>query len=134
MVAPASQAGGFDQAGFPEMPQVAAARVQWLTVVIAEIIRADYAEGADGRQRATLGAAKLVGAVAERNLLPFALSRQVQVAHEHVARIETPLALLGRPSTASVAIETFPVTVSRIVERIVSVEHRRCPSRQRLRA
>lgn len=114
MVPPAAQAGGLDKAGFPEMPQVAAARVQCLTVVIAEIARADYAEGADGCQRATLGAAKLVGAVAERDLLA--------------------LALLGRPSTAPVAIVAFPVTVSRIVERIVSVEHRRCPSRERRRA
>jgi hypothetical protein len=134
VVAPASQAGGFNQAGFPEMPQVAAARVQWLTVMIAEIARADYAEGADGRQRATLRSAKLVRAVPQRDLLPLALSRQIQVAHEHVAGIDASIALLGRPSTAPLPIVAFPVTVSRIVERVVSVEHRRCPSRQRRRA
>ena len=125
MVAPATQAGRFDQAGFPEMPQVAAARVQWLAVVIAEIARGDNPERADGRERATLRPAELVRAVAQRDLLALALSRQVQVAHEHVAGIDAPIAFLGRPSTTSVAIESFAVvTVSSIVERIVSVEHR----------
>ena len=123
-VTPAAQAGGFDQAGFTEMPQVAAARVQWLAVVIAEIARGDNPKRADSRERATLRPAEFVRPVAQRDLLALALPRQVQVAHEDVARIDTPFALVAWPSTTSVAIEPFAVVaVSSVVKQIVSIEH-----------
>jgi len=105
------------------MPQVAAGRVQWLTIVIAQVARGDDPKGADGRERPTLGGAKLVGSIAERDLLPLAVSRQVQVAHEDVARIETPFAFLGWPSTTPMAVESFRFSITSVVEQIVSIEH-----------
>jgi len=128
VVAPAAEAGRLDQAAFPEMPQVASTPVQWPAVVIAEVARGDHPERADGGERAALRSAELVRAVAQGHLVTLAVSRQTQVAHENVARIDTPFALVARPSTAPVAIEAFAVVaVSSIVEWIVSVEHKDAP-------
>jgi hypothetical protein len=77
------------------------------------------AEGTDGRQRADLRAAKRHVAVARPDALAFYAARQLEVACEHVARIERlALAWIGQPpATALVEFATVDIALARVVNR-----------------
>jgi hypothetical protein len=61
--------------------------VERLIEAVAEIARRHGAEGADGRQRARFGAAEGVVVAVVVDVLSFEATRQVNVLHEHVARV-----------------------------------------------
>lgn len=98
----AVDADGLHQAGFPEVPELAVAWVEWLAVGIAQVAGGDDAEGADGRQRAAFETAEHVDAVAHPDVLPFASPRQVDVPREDLPQVGTlPLPLAGVATAAS---------------------------------
>lgn len=100
----AVEAGGLDQAGLAQAPQLAVTRVEGLAEGVAQVAGSDDAEGADGRQRAALGAAQHVAAVADPDVLTFASTGQANVVREHVAWLQTsPLANIGATAASAAA-------------------------------
>ena len=69
------------------MPEFTVAWVEWLIVAVAEIACRHGAEGADSGQRAGFRAAQRLVVVVTVNVLSFEATRQVDVLHEHVARV-----------------------------------------------
>ena len=69
------------------MPEFTVTWVERLIEAVAEIARGHGAECADGRQRARFGAAEGVIMAVVVNVLSFEATRQVDVLHEHVARV-----------------------------------------------
>jgi hypothetical protein len=69
------------------MPELAVAWVERLIEAVAEIARGHGAEGADGGQRARFRAAEGVVVAVVVDVLSFEATRQVDVLHEHVARV-----------------------------------------------
>jgi hypothetical protein len=71
------------------MPELALSRIERQIECVAEVVGRDDAEGADGGQRARLGAPERVIMVAEMDVLAIHSARKVDAFHEHVARIQT---------------------------------------------
>ena len=69
------------------MPEFAVTWVERLIEVVAEIAGRHGAECADSRQRARFGAAEGVIMAVVVNVFPFEATRQVDMLHEHVARV-----------------------------------------------
>jgi hypothetical protein len=69
------------------MPQLAMPWVKRAVECVAEIDGSDDAEGADGGQRARFRAAEGVVVAVVVDVLSFEATRQVDVLHEHVARV-----------------------------------------------
>jgi hypothetical protein len=69
------------------VPELAVAWVERLIEAVAEIARRHGAEGADGGQRARFRAAESVVVAVVVDVLSFEAARQVDVLHEHVARV-----------------------------------------------
>ena len=69
------------------MPELAVAWVERLIEAVPEIVRRHGAEGADGGQRARFRATQGVVAAVAVHVLSFEATRQVDVLHEHVARV-----------------------------------------------
>ena len=80
---------GADETQFAEMPQFAVPRVQRAIIAVAEVVCWDNSEGADGGQRAALGAAQRVLPIAVEHPLAFGPVRQVELALERVSRVRT---------------------------------------------
>jgi hypothetical protein len=74
------------------MPELAMTRIQGAVERMAEIVGGDDAEGADGSQRARLGAAEGVVVAVVVDVLSLEAARQIDVLHEHVPP--------GRPAPA----------------------------------
>ena len=78
-----------DESLLAQMSQVAQPRIGRAIVVVAEVARRDDAKRADGREREALRAPQRVLAVAGIvDDLPARSTRQVEIAHEHVARVD----------------------------------------------
>jgi hypothetical protein len=69
------------------VPEFAVTWVERLIVAVAEVARWHGAEGADGGQRAGFRAAEGVVVAVVVDVLSFEATRQVDVLHEHVARV-----------------------------------------------
>ena len=69
------------------MPELTMTWVERLIEAVAEIVRRHGAKRADGRQRACLGAAERVVVAVIVDVLSFEATRQVDLLHEHVARV-----------------------------------------------
>jgi len=69
------------------MPKFTVTWVERLIEAVAEIARRHGAEGADGGQRARFRAAEGVVVAVVVDVLSFEATRQVDVLHEHVARV-----------------------------------------------
>jgi eukaryotic-like serine/threonine-protein kinase len=83
-------AGGrrdLDEARFLEMPEIARARVERAFMSVAQVTSRDDAEGAHGGERARLGAAQGDVTATCPDAITFRTTWQVEVPHEHVARI-----------------------------------------------
>ena len=99
------------------MPQIAPVRVERTVLAVAEIAGGHDAEGADGGERANLRAAQPHVAVSRPDALAFRAARQLEVAREHIARIE-PLAFarIGQPAAAALAeLATVIVAVAWVI-------------------
>ena len=83
------------------------------------------AEGANGGQRAAVLALQFVDTVAQSDQLALFAARQVEVAHQALARVIVAVPFVVHTCTAVLA----PVTVSRVISRI---EHG-CPPDMALR-
>ena len=94
-------------------------------VVDVEVVFGHDAKGADGGQRAAVFAVQLVDAVTVNDQLALVAARQVEVAHQAVARIVVPVAFVVHARAAVLPL----VTVARIISRI---EHG-CPPDMALR-
>ena len=95
---------GLDEPRVSEVPQIAPVRVERTVLAVAEIAGRHDAEGADGGERANLRAAQPHVAVSRPDTLAFRASRQLEVAREHIARVERlALARIGQPSAAALA-------------------------------
>ncbi len=99
------------------MPQIAPVRVERTVLAVAEIAGGHDAEGADGGERANLRAAQPHVAVSRPDALAFRAARQLEVAREHIARIERlALARIGQPSAAALAqLATVVVAVAWVI-------------------
>jgi hypothetical protein len=69
------------------VPELTVAWVERPIEAVAEIARRHGAEGADGGQRARFGAAEGVAVAVVVDVLSVETTRQVDVLHEHVARV-----------------------------------------------
>ena len=69
------------------MPEFAVSWIQRPVERVAEIVGRHDAEGAYRGERAALGTAEGVVALAEPNVLPFRATGQADAVHEHVARV-----------------------------------------------
>ncbi len=111
---------GLDEAGLAEVPQIAVTRVEGLVEGVAQVVRRDDAEGADGGQRAALGTTEHVAVVAHPDVLAFLTTRQVDVAGEHLARLDAfPLSLARVATAASAAAQVAraAIAVARVIVR-----------------
>jgi hypothetical protein len=77
-----------DEPRVSEVPQIAPVRVERTVLAVAEIAGGHDAEGADGGERANFRAAQSHVAVPRPDTLAFRAARQLEVAREHIARIE----------------------------------------------
>ena len=105
-----------DESFFSKMPQITGVRISFAPVMVVQVARGDHAKRSHGRQRARLGLAQGVLAVSVVDPLTLVCARQVQLAHEHVARI-------ARFSIASVAIARVVVAIAGVVRARI-IEHR----------
>ena len=78
-----------NESRLPQMPQLATTRVERLVEGIAQVVGRNDPEGAYRGQGAALGAPEGVVVVPEPHVLSFEPTRQVDVPHEHVARLGT---------------------------------------------
>ena len=92
-------------------------RVERAVLAVAEIAGGHDAEGADGGERANLRAAQPHVAVSCPDALAFYAARQLEVACEHVARIERlALAWIGQTSAAALTqLATVVVAVAWVI-------------------
>src|SRR5690242_7103979 len=98
------------------MPELTVAWVERLIEAVEEIVRGHGAERADGRQRARLGAAERVVVTVIVDVLSFEATRQVDVLHEHVARVNAlAIARIGTTTTASAQVARVLGGISWIV-------------------
>lgn len=88
MLARSSHPNRFDQSLFPQMAQVARARVERAIVLVPEIATGDHSECANSRKRARFGSAQRVLAIAVPHEFPTRSARQRKVTREGLARIE----------------------------------------------
>ena len=97
--------------------EIAPVRVERTVLAVAEIAGGHDAEGADGGERANLRAAQPHVAVSRPDTLAFRAARQLEVAREHIARIEwLALARIGQPSAAALAqLATVVVAVAWVI-------------------
>ena len=114
-VALAMHPDGLNQSLFTQMAEVPAPRVCAPSVMVPQLARGDDTEGAGGRQGATLGPAQGVFA-APRIVDHFALlaARQVEIAHERVTGVASPVVAIARPFIR-------PIAGSGVVVRIATV-------------
>ena len=70
------------------MPKFTVTWVERLIEAVAKNARRDGAEGADGGQRARFRAAQGVVVAVVVDVLSFEATRQANVLHEHVARVD----------------------------------------------
>ena len=106
-----------------------------LAVVVAEVTTGDHSEGADGRERARLGAAQGVLAIAVANQLALGSTRQVDVTRERVARLTVTLSIVavaGVPAGivsggAAVLVGLLPVAARTASERPRVIVATFCP-------
>src|SRR5207247_6901489 len=98
------------------MSQITRVRISVPVVVVVQVARGHYAKGSHGRQRARLGLSEGVLAISVVDALTLVGARQVQLAHEHVARV-------GRFSIASVEIASVVVTLAAVAPTSI-IEHR----------
>jgi hypothetical protein len=83
---------------------------------VAEIVHRHGAKRADGRQRACLGAAERVVVAVIVDVLSFEATRQADVLHEHVARVNAlPIAWIGASTAASAQVTGVVVAIAWIV-------------------
>jgi malonyl CoA-acyl carrier protein transacylase len=115
-----------NEALFAEMPQIARVRLSFPAVMVVQVARGHHAKGSHGRQRARLGLAQGVLTVPVVDALTDVGARQVQLAHEHVARI-------ARLSIASVKIASVVVTLAAVAPARI-IEHRNLLERPRVAA
>ena len=95
---------GLDEPRVSEVPEIAPVRIERTVLAVAEIAGRHDAEGADRGQRANLRAAQPHVAVSRPDTLAFRAARQLEVAREHIARIERlALARIGQPAAAALA-------------------------------
>jgi hypothetical protein len=94
-------------------------------VIDVEVVLTHDAEGANGGQRAAVLAAQLVDAVTDRDQLALLAARQVEVAHQTLARVvvAVPFVVHARATILP------PVTFARVISWI---EHG-CPPDMALR-
>jgi len=85
------------------MPEITVAWVERLIEAVAEIVRRYGAKRADRRQRARLGAAERVVVAVIVDVLSFEATRQVDVLHEHVARVHALSVTWIRTAAATAA-------------------------------
>ena len=69
------------------MPKFTVTWVERLIVAVAEVARWHGAEGADGGQHARFRATQGVVVAVAVDVVSFEATRQVDVLHEHVARV-----------------------------------------------
>lgn len=91
----AGHAYGFDQALLAQVPQIAGAGIERPIPAVPKVTTRDHSKGAERRQRARLGAAQCVFAVAVAHQLAINAARQVQLTREGVACI-----VVARPLVA----------------------------------
>ena len=95
---------GLDESRVSEVPQIAPVRVERAVLAVTEIAGGHDAEGADSGERANLRAAQPHVAVSRPDTLAFRAARELEVAREHIARVERlPLARIGQPSAVALA-------------------------------
>ena len=95
------------------MPKLTVTRVERLIEAVAEIARWHRAECADSRQRARFGAAEGVIMPVVVNVFSFEATRQVDVLHEHVARVNAlPIAWIGASTAASAQVTRVVVAIA----------------------
>jgi hypothetical protein len=100
------QSLGPNEALFAQVAQVARARIGGSAVVVSKVARRYHTEGTNGRERAGCRASERIRSLARVvDNLAFPSARQVEIAHEHVARIETAriVIALGPPDVLRVA-------------------------------
>jgi hypothetical protein len=83
------EAGCLHQPGVAQLPEFTVTWVQRLIDGVAEIARRHDAKSADGGQRARFGAAQGAVVAVMMDVPSFEATRQVDVLHEHVARVHT---------------------------------------------
>jgi hypothetical protein len=103
-----------------EVSQIARARIRWTVVVIAEITTGDHPKRTDGCERSRFGPTQCVVAIAMADDLPLQTAWQVEVAREHSARIDLPLARIPVPLVPARAVSrVFAALVAVRLPRIV---------------
>jgi hypothetical protein len=117
------------QAGLAEVPQFAMPRVEGLVEGVAQVVRRDDAEGPHGGESAALGAAQHVAVVAYPDVLAFASARQIDVAREHLPRLDAfplPLARICSSAAAPTQVTRAILALPRFVAP-AWVGHRQTP-------
>jgi len=101
----------------PQVSQIAPMWVERAVLAVAEITSRHDAEGAYGGERANLRAAQPHVAVSRPDTLAFRAARQLEVAREHIARVEwLALARIGQPTAAALAqLATLVVAVACVI-------------------
>ena len=105
MFASARDANRIDEARLAKMPQVAGARIELAVAPVPKVATGDHSKRSDGRQRAGFRTAQ--GVVAIAHDLALEPARQVDVAREHVARMDIAVAIVTlalRPPRVVIAI------------------------------
>jgi hypothetical protein len=98
------------------MPEVTRARVKRTAFAVAQIACGDHAERADRRQRARLGTAQPVLAIAENDTRAIRTARQIDVPDEHVTWIAFfCFAWIGRGTTTAAAHIAAGIVVAPLV-------------------
>jgi hypothetical protein len=98
------------------MAEVAAMWIEGLVLTVAQVARGHDAERASRRQRATFGATDSVVVVTLRNVLALKAARQIDLSHEHVARVNVAVVIAIVQAAATAAAEiALAIIVSRIV-------------------
>jgi hypothetical protein len=82
-----------NQTLFPEMPQIARARIERSIVLVAEITTGDHSKGTDRRECPRLRTAERVLAIAIAHELAFVSAREIQITRKDITRIVAALAL-----------------------------------------
>jgi hypothetical protein len=111
------------------VPKLTVTWIEWAVEGVAEFVGRHGAERADCGQRSRFGAAEGVIVAMIVDMLSFEATRQVDVFHEHVARVHAlPVTWVGTAATAAAEIAGVVVAITRIVTPARVVEHRAPPS------
>ena len=98
------------------MPELTVAWVERLIEAVAEIVRRHGAKRTDRRQCARFGTAKGVVVAVIVDVLSLEATRQVNVLHEHIARVHAlAIARIGSAAAASTQVTAVLVAIPWIV-------------------